>query len=671
MNEFGQLCLLGAMVGSGYAAFACVAGTWRDHRAMVRGGMFAGIASVVLLTVVGAVLAWALVAADFRFAYVAQYSSQSLPWYYALSALWAGQSGSLLTWAWFLGVLALAYAFLSRREPHPIRGSAIGILMGCLCFLVTVMVFAADPMQASIGAPQTGEGLSPLLQHPVMMIHPPVIFLGYAAWTVPFALALASLIHGRTDAAWTRDARSWALGAWIVLGAGIILGGEWAYEELGWGGYWAWDPVENGSLIPWLTGTAMLHGFMVWQYRGGLKKTTLALAVLTFGLCNFATFLTRSGIFSSVHAFSQSPIGWMFLALMVGIVVVGGILILWRRETLRAEHPIAVVSSRESLVLLAILALTLLALVVLVGTLALPLSNLFLGRSIVLGHAFYNNVAIPIGLILLGAVTAASLLRWGRAPTAAQRRTLLLSTVIGGVAALAAFGFGVAHPVTLVVVGLAVATCIAVIGTLLLDVRLRSSQQPDDGTLRATGNNRRQYAGYLIHVGFALLAVGIAGSSLGSRDREVVLPRGETVEWAGYSVRFTGLIERELPGKFVEEARLEISRRGRPIGALLPAQHWYPEQGQWTTEVAILSTWSGDLFTTFHGSDEQGRINLSLIENPMIRWLWLGSWIFGLGALIRLWPRRRGTHEHPSVPPPKHRRAFQSSQRSTRKLDAR
>ncbi|HYW78975.1 MAG TPA: cytochrome c biogenesis protein CcsA, partial [Thermoguttaceae bacterium] len=237
MNEFGQLCLLGAMVGSGYAAFACVAGAWRDHRSMVRGGMFASVASVLLLTVVGAVLAWALVAADFRFAYAAQYSSQSLSWYYALSALWAGQAGSLLIWAWFLGVLALAYAFVSRREPHPIRVSAIGILMGCLCFLVTVMVFAADPMRASIGSPQTGEGLSPLLQHPVMMIHPPVIFLGYAAWAVPFALAMASLIHGRADAAWTRSARSWALGAWVVLGVGIILGGEWAYEELGWGGY--------------------------------------------------------------------------------------------------------------------------------------------------------------------------------------------------------------------------------------------------------------------------------------------------------------------------------------------------------------------------------------------------------------------------------------------------
>ena len=249
-----------------------------------------------------------------------------------------------------------------------------------------------------------------------MLIHPPIVFLGYAAWGVPFALAAAALMSGRLNNAWLQQARPWSLFAWTTLGGGILLGAEWAYEQLGWGGYWAWDPVENGSLMPWLTGTALIHGLMTWR-QGALKKTTLFLAIATFGLCNFATFLTRSGIFSSLHAFSQSPIGWMFLFWIAAFVVGGTLLILRRKKQLAAEKPLAALWSREALVLLGILALVLLTTVTLLGTLAGAISGLFSATPIMVGLAFYNNVLIPTGLVLLAVVAAVPLIRWGAGPT--------------------------------------------------------------------------------------------------------------------------------------------------------------------------------------------------------------------------------------------------------------
>ena len=321
-----------------------------------------------------------------------------------------------MVWGWFVAVLAVVFRFTSRRGPRELRELAFGTQMTYLAFLLAIMVFAADPMAPSLMPGAKGEGLSPLLQHPAMLIHPPIVFLGYAAWGVPFALAAAALISGRLNNAWLQQARPWSLFAWTTLGGGILLGAEWAYEQLGWGGYWAWDPVENGSLMPWLTGTALIHGLMTWR-QGSFKKTTLFLAIATFGLCNFATFLTRSGIFSSLHAFSQSPIGWMFLLWIAAFAVGGTLLILRRKKQLAAEKPLAALWSREALVLLGILALVLLTTVTLLGTLAGAISGLFSATPIMVGLAFYNNVLIPTGLVLLAVVAAVPLIRWGAGPT--------------------------------------------------------------------------------------------------------------------------------------------------------------------------------------------------------------------------------------------------------------
>jgi cytochrome c-type biogenesis protein CcmF len=654
MRTLGEACLLAAFVSSGFAAFACLAGAARPDRRVRLAGLWAAGASVLGLTVVAAVLAWALYQKDFSFAYVAQYSSNQLPWHYSLSALWVGQAGSLLLWAWFVGVLALLFRWWPPRHSRsPVSPgldseiaswkdattwAAFGVLMAYLCFLTAVMVFAADPMEASLSAVREGGGLSPLLQHPAMLIHPPVVFLGYALWTVPFALAIVALVSGRLEGDWIRQARPWALSAWTVLGVGILLGADWAYEELGWGGYWGWDPVENGSLIPWLTGTALIHGLMAWQHGQALKKTTIGLAIATFALCNFATFLTRSGVFSSLHAFSASPIGWLFLVLMIGLAGLGVAGLIRRRALLAPDRPIRSVLCREAMVLLAALALLLLAATAVAGTVSTALSAVIYGQAVMVGPAFYNAVLIPAGLTLLLTAALAPLLRWGQGPSRVQKKWLIGSSCAGGAALAATALMGVRHPVGLAVAGLTGLAVVAFAGAVLADGTRRDPVRTARGLLAALRRGRRQYAGFVIHMGLMCLALGVAGSSLGKREQGFLMREGQTVEWAGRSIRLARVTQRELPDKLAAEAVLEISRGGRLQTTLVPAQHYHKLQRVWTTEVAIQSTWGGDFFTILHSGTPDGPLSLTFVENPLMRWLWMGGAIMVVGTGLRLWP---------------------------------
>ncbi len=659
MRLVGQICLLGALVGSGYSAAASIMG-WRGRQRFIRQtGLAAGIGSVMALTVVVVALAYALLTKDFRFDYVARYSSRLLPWYYSVSSLWVGQAGSLLLWTWFTALLALVFRGGSFRsglfrnggreafDSESLREPAFGVVMGFCCFLTATMVFAADPMAPSLAPPADGAGLSPLLQHPSMLIHPPIVFLGYAAWTIPFALAVTALASGQLTATWAREARPWALFAWIVLGSGILIGAQWAYAELGWGGYWSWDPVENGSLIPWLVGTSAIHSLMAWRYRGMLKKTALVLTITTFGMCNFATFLTRSGIFSSLHAFSQSPIGWLFLALMIAIGLYAVILITLRRHDLTSERSIASLWCRESMVVISTTALVSLAVVVCIGTLSAAISEILIGRKVILGLEFYNNTLIPTGLIALLAAAAAPLLRWGSAPSRAQIKLLGVAAVAGGITGIATFVIGVRHPVWLAVYSLAGFAWVVLASSLLLDAHAFRAGLAT-GILRALRVRRRQYAGFVVHIGLFCLAIGVTASSLGSQRRDVILHEGESMRWAGRRVKLQRIVQRELPGKHIVEAVLDVQRgSGRPF-TIRPAQHFHVRHDQWTTETSVHSSWTGDLYAILHNGEGEDGVRLTLVDNPMMRWIWLGGGIMAVGAVTAIWPARSASLSLPS-----------------------
>jgi cytochrome c-type biogenesis protein CcmF len=640
MRVFGEVCLLTCFVASGYSALLAVLGGVGGNAWRPRLATSTAVVGITALTITLATLAWALVSRDFSYEYVASYSSRLLPWQYRFSALWVGQAGSLLLWAWMMGAMALALRFLPTVDPVLCR-TAFGLVMGNVCFLAAVMVFAADPMAPSLVTPTEGTGLSPLLQHPNMLIHPPIVFLAYAAWSVPCALALAALGHGRLDAKWTQMARPWAISAWMLLGVGLLLGAHWAYQELGWGGYWGWDPVENGSLLPWLTGTAFLHCMLAWRHRDALKKSAVSLAIVTCGLCNFATFLTRSGIFSSVHAFSESPIGWMFLALMGLLFISGAMLVARRREPLAARRTLSSILARETLILVSTFLLVALASVVMVGTLVAPLTKTFLGRMIQVGPAFYNNVLPPIGLGLLAATAAVPLLQWGAPPTPVRRRLLACCLAVSLAVVAAARVAGTRQPLLLAVMGMAAMTVATLLAAWLHEAWQRQSSPRWHGLLGALRGGRRKYAAYSVHLGFVCVAIGVTGSSLGTQRKEVTLDEGDSLQWADRQIRYVRLEQRQLPDKLVAEAVLQVQRDDSAPVELRPARHLHLLQNDWTTEVAIDSTWRGDFYTVLHAGLGDGRVVVTLVDNPMIGWIWGGGVVATTAALVALWPAPR------------------------------
>ncbi len=638
MRSIGQLCLLIALVCSAYPACINLACRTRLPRLFRRIALACAWTAFLSLSGATAILARALLENDFEFDYVAHYSSRLLPWQYSLAALWVGQGGSLLLWAWMLSAVAVVFRLLPTLDAE-LRASAFGVLQGTLAFLVAVVVFGADPLKASLGMPKEGLGLSPLLQHPKMLIHPPVIFFAYTTWTVPFAVAIAALVRGRLDATWTQIARPWALLAWTVLLAGLLLGAHWAYQELGWGGYWGWDPVENGSLLPWLAGTALIHSLMAWRHRDCLKKTAVALAIGTFALCIFATFLTRSGIFSSVHAFSQSPIGWMFLGLMGIILVVGLGLVVVRRAALAPGRVARSFLARETLVLVSTFLLLVLTAIVMAGTLVGPVSTFLLGRTVVVEPAVYDKVLIPVGVLLLAMTALVPLLRWGEGPGRLQRRALWLCGGAGLAATGVACCLGARGFVALAVAGLSTLAVTSIVGGVWVDVHRRRSGPYWRDLLRAVGTGQRPYAGYIVHLGIVCLAMGITGSALGSRRHEAVMSEGETIRWAGWQIRYAKMEQRELPDKLIAEAVLEVECDGDRKATVRPARHLHLLQNEWTTEVDIHSTWGRDLYTVLDAGLGDGKVALTFVENPMMRWIWLGGCVGCLGALMAMWPR--------------------------------
>ncbi|HDZ20983.1 hypothetical protein LCGC14_0254090 [marine sediment metagenome] len=631
-----------------------------------------------LLTISCAALMVAILRDDFALTYVAGYSERALPLGYKISAFWAGQPGSLLLWAWMLAVMSSIVAIVIRKSPAATQAPTLGILAAaCGLFPALMLFFAkANPFYLSGIVPPDGSGMVPLLQDPAMIAHPPLLFLGYAGLTIPFALAFGALIGGRTDAGWIPAARRWTLAAWLFLTAGIILGAEWAYVELGWGGYWKWDAVENASLLPWFTATALIHSLIVQQRRGMLKIWNASLAALSYFLCIFATFVTRSGIIASVHAFEKgdalSPIGWFFLITMIVMIlgVVG--VMLWRRRLLKSHRPLENLISFESGVLTANVLLTVMMATTLIGTMFPVLSKLVTGESIGVDEKFYNTVILPMFIALFVLMGAGPALQFAKARRGVGRRLAIpgIAALLAGAAtAIAtapawlemsgmswvfwktweAWKAWVAYwmPCVWMTVSVAVATLVVVgiADDFLRNLAAKLGDRSQDVVVtmgRVLRGNLRRYGGQLTHLGVVMMLLGVAASSLFSIEKKLALRIGESAELGRYTLRLESVDEIRKDNYQALAARVAVSGPDGLQSILGPEIRQYFKFDELNREVAIDTGLREDVYLTFLGAEDGGRlVFIHARVNPMVLWIWIGSIAMAVGSGVCLFSRRR------------------------------
>jgi len=590
------------------------------------------------------ILAYLLISRDFSILYVAEHVDTQLSLVYTVSALWAGQEGSLLLWLWLLTCMGVGLTSQRPTIGEPLAPYALAVVGAAQAFLAMVLLLASNPFaKAGVALPE-GYGLNPLLQNAWMIAHPPAVFAGYAAYTIPFALAIGGLAAGRMDHAWLALVRRWALMAWILLGAGILMGAWWAYQELGWGGYWGWDPVENSTLVPWLTGTALLHSLMVQERRGGLVLWNLWLMVLTFCLCNLATFITRSGIIQSVHAFSQSNLGYYFSVLILFCLLGSAFLLRRRRDKVRSEGELGALLSREMGLLVSNLLFVGTALIVLVGTLFPALAEILLGRPSALATSFYERSVGPLAQIIVLIIGVCPWLAWGGTAAGGLRRNLLPPALAALLVTGILFLVGMRQSLALI----SFAACAFVGASLFLLVerdvlaRRRASGEGAPRPLRGwVARNRRRYGAHLVHLGIVLIAVGITGSSLYQSEVQVALAPGETVNAQNYTITYQDLVREQTAASRRVSAQLAVSRGGARLATLWPRQEFFFSTQQWVTEVAIRSTALEDLYVILAGVEDSGLASFRLLVNPLVVWLWIGGGLLLLGGFFAWWPRGR------------------------------
>jgi cytochrome c-type biogenesis protein CcmF len=612
----------------------------------------AGIGSFVATTAAAFALVWAAFSNDFSVAYILHHSNRALPGPYKFAALWSGQEGSLLLWAWLLAI----YGFVLRvRHKVDVKLTAYAstILAGIQVFFLLLLNFAATPFSLVSGtAPQDGFGLNPLLQYPEMVIHPPMLYLGYVGFAVPFAFALGALMMRYPGEKWIHITRRWTMVTWLFLTCGIFLGAHWAYSVLGWGGYWGWDPVENASLMPWLTGTAFLHSVMMQEKRGMMKSWNVWLIFSTFLLAIFGTLLTRSGLVSSVHAFAQSSIGtwfWTFLVIVLAVCLFTFIL---QRDHLRAENKIESLVSRESSFLFNNLVLLAACFTVLWGTLFPVLSEYIQGNKVTVGAPFYNRVAVPIGLFLLFLTGIGPLLAWRSSSFRSIRRNSLLPCIAGLVTAIVVIVCGV-HPWEIFTTSdqgsfysFIAFTLAATVTTAIASEFLRGagviSRHTGQGILASmvqlTRRNTRRYGGYIVHFGVVVIFIGIAGSAF-NQSKEEELGFKQSLNIGPYRIECQSYSQDSNLNYDTEYALLDVYRGNKKITQLAPEKRFYTASQQPSTIVANHSTLAWDLYVIYAGKNpDTGQPIIKVFLNPLIAWIWIGVGIVVLGTGVALIP---------------------------------
>lgn len=604
-----------------------------------------------LIVVSTIVLVNELLRSNFDIDYVAHYTSLNTPALYKFAALWAGQSGSLLFWLFILAVYTLIVVYLYQKKHAKLMPWVLIILATIQMFFLVMTNFITNPFSpVDVNfVIADGNGLNPLLQNLTMASHPPTLYLGYVGFSVPFAFALAGLIAKDDNPIWIRSVRRWTLITWLFLTIGIILGGWWAYQELGWGGYWAWDPVENASFMPWLTGTAFLHSIIIQEKKNMLKIWNMALIIITFALAVFGTFLTRSGIMSSVHSFAASSLGPLFLVFVFVILIVSFGLLINRASFFKASQKIESFSSRESGFLFNNVIFIVICFTVFWGTLFPVLTEAVRGTKITVGPPFFNQVNIPIGLVLLLLTGIGPLLAWRRTSKRAFFNNFRVPLVVtfAGLVGLAFTGF---RGYVLISLTLVIFVIIAIFVEFYRGISARV-RKFDESFVKATSQlfrkNKSRYSGYIVHFGIALMFVGFTGAAF-NKEKEFGIRLNDVETVGGYTFQLVNLSEMERSNHYAFIADLKVSGpQGNYITNLRPEKRIYfhrnpnPERRQHHSELAIKEGIMRDIYTVYNGQDESRAAYFKVMVNPLVWWVWFGSYIVVVGTLLAWWPSRK------------------------------
>lgn len=668
--EFGYGILLITFFIALYSVGAAIFGANRKSEPVIESARRAMLLTFPLISISAATLIYLLVNNHYEVAFVYEVTSRSMPTYLKVTAWWGGQAGSLVFWSWLLSAFATAVTLRKWDRDREFLPWVIVVASVTLAFFLGLVVFFENPFtrfwqtangvepflfppaNAVLFTPQDGQGLNPLLRHPGMVIHPPMLYLGFVSFVIPFAFAIAALVTGRTDDRWIRITRRWSLWAWLFLSFGLVLGGRWAYDVLGWGGYWGWDPVEIAAFMPWLTGTAFLHSVMIQEKRGLLKHWNMILVILTYSLVIFGTFLTRSGVLSSVHAFAQSAIGPLFFA-FIGITFITSIaLVIWRWPELRGETEMKSMLSREALFLLNNLLFMSILVVCFWGVIFPLISELATGQKVTVGPPFYERATAPLFATLLFLMAVAPLSAWGRSTFQTLGRAIWKSVAAALIVTVVLFFLYTKNIGALIGFFLIAMILSVTFQEFWRGARARQKAQSEGfftALVRLTGRDRRRYGGYVIHISMALMAIGILGIEMFQTETQGTVAMGQSLKISGYTVEYKDLANwDDLPaGVNYTRAVVNIYKDGKYIGELHPRKDYYYDSQQNMTIPGQRATLRDDLYillVDWQPISANGA-TFKVFVNPLVNWLWIGSLLFLFGVVVAAWPDKDPVQE--------------------------
>ncbi|MBI5953542.1 MAG: heme lyase CcmF/NrfE family subunit [Chloroflexi bacterium] len=663
--EFGYGILLVSFLVTVYSLVSAVYGALDKSAAMVESARRGMLLVFPLLTLAAATLVYLLVNDHYEVAFVYEVTSRSMPTYLKVTAWWGGQAGSLLFWAWLLAAFTSAVTIRKWERDIEFLPWVIVVNSITLIFFLGMVVFYENPFTrfwlvngnvephmfapavGTLFAAPDGNGLNPLLRHPGMVIHPPMLYLGFVSYVIPFSFAMAALITGRTDDRWIRLTRRWSLWAWLFLSFGLVLGGRWAYDVLGWGGYWGWDPVEIAAFMPWLTGTAFLHSVMIQEKRGLLKHWNMILVILTYALVVFGTFLTRSGVLSSVHAFANSPIGPFFMGYVALTLIVSTALLIWRWPLLQGETEMKSMLSREALFLLNNLLFMSILVVCFWGVVSPLASELFTNQKVTLGPPFYERATAPLFAALMFLMGIAPLSAWGHSTVQTLGKAMWKSALAAAILTVVLFVTYTRNYIALIGFFLIALVLFVTLQEFWRAARARQRAQKENffvALSRLMGRNRRRYGGYTIHVSMMLMAIGILGIEVFQTETQGALAQGEQLNIANYSVEYRELASWDDAGKGVNFTRavVDVYENGIYLGQLTPRIDYYFDSQQNMTIPGNRSTLRDDLYILLVDWEpvSNAGATFKVFVNPLVNWLWIGSLLFLIGIIFAAWPDR-------------------------------